>query len=316
MMDDNFFTVITAIKWGRNIQDNVRKFVQFQMTVNISCVFFVITTCLILGHSPFNVVQLLWINLIMDVLAAIAFSTENPPAQIRRDRVSSKDRIITKPMMRSILFQSLYQILVMLLLLYVGPQAGGYEYNLYTTELRQDGNPTYRLMHQTFMFQCFVMMNIFNMINCRVLDPIPMAPSVSIEEMSVEDHRILEEATKPSFNIFANPFRNFWFWIIVFGELNIQYLMVGYASIGIFFTTTPLTFSQHLTAVCLGLGSWAVAAILKLTGPKLINAMPQFSEDKEALDAAKNVSDRAQSLKFKKTTPQPVSERLHSEEDE
>jgi P-type E1-E2 ATPase len=78
LMDDNFFTVITSIRWGRNLQDNVRKFVQFQMTVNFSCMIFVLSTTLILGHSPFSVVQLLWINLIMDVLAAIAFSTEHP----------------------------------------------------------------------------------------------------------------------------------------------------------------------------------------------------------------------------------------------
>ena len=58
------------------------------MTVNVSCIIFVLSTALVLGHSPFNVVQLLWINLIMDVLAAIAFSTENPhPTKIRKERI-------------------------------------------------------------------------------------------------------------------------------------------------------------------------------------------------------------------------------------
>jgi Ca2+ transporting ATPase len=109
LMDDNFFTVITAIRWGRNLQDNVRKFIQFQMTVNISCLTFVLSTAVILGHSPFVVVQLLWINLIMDVLAAIAFATEAPhPTEIRKERVSVKDPLITKPMMRAILSQSIY----------------------------------------------------------------------------------------------------------------------------------------------------------------------------------------------------------------
>lgn len=109
LMDDNFHTVITAIRWGRNIQDNVRKFIQFQMTVNVSCMIFVLSSALILGHSPFSVMQLLWINLIMDVLAAIAFSTENPhPTDIRKERINNKENIITKPMMRSILSQSIY----------------------------------------------------------------------------------------------------------------------------------------------------------------------------------------------------------------
>ena len=79
------------------------------MTVNISCMTFVLTTAVFLGHSPFVVVQLLWINLIMDVLAAIAFATEAPhPTEIRKERVSVKDPLITKPMMRAILSQSIY----------------------------------------------------------------------------------------------------------------------------------------------------------------------------------------------------------------
>lgn len=56
LMDDNFMTVITAIRWGRNIQDNVRKFVQYQITVNVTCMVYVISTTVLIGHSPFNVV--------------------------------------------------------------------------------------------------------------------------------------------------------------------------------------------------------------------------------------------------------------------
>ena len=142
------------------------------MTVNLSCIVFVLFTTVILGHPPFNIVQLLWINLIMDVLAAIAFATENPhPTQIRKERTRSRDRIITPTMMRSILSQTIYQIVVMLLLLFMGPAAANISYKLYETELEtEDGSPTYRLLHQTFMFQSFVLMNLFNMVNCRILD--------------------------------------------------------------------------------------------------------------------------------------------------
>jgi magnesium-transporting ATPase (P-type) len=96
------------------------------MTVNVITMLFVITTVLILGHPPFNVVQLLWINLIMDVLAAIAFATEAPPTEMKSDRVKKKDRLVTKPMVRQIMFQSIYQLVVMLILLYLGPKIGGY----------------------------------------------------------------------------------------------------------------------------------------------------------------------------------------------
>jgi hypothetical protein len=63
--------------------------------------------------------------------------------------------------------------------------------------------------------------------------------------------------------------------------------MVGYKGIGYLFTTTPLTFGMHMTAIGFGLGSWALAAIMKTTGIKLLNIMPEFGEDQTALDKAK-----------------------------
>ena len=260
------------------------------MTVNMSCLIFVIFTSIILGHAPFNIVQLLWINLIMDVLAAIAFATENPhPTEIRKERISQKDRIITKTMMRSILTQGIYQLLVMIFLLFVGPKISNIEYNMFQTEMTNpDGTPSYRMLHQTFMFQCFIMMNLFNMINCRVLDPMPR--ELNVEESSIEEQA---QAQKPEFNIFTRPFNNFWFWVVFFGELNVQFIMVGYPVFGKLFTTTPLTFGMHMTAVGLGLGSWAVAALTKLTGAKFVNAMPEFGEDEDALKKAQAHTNRA-----------------------
>lgn len=154
LTQDDFHTIVAAIRWGRNMQENVRKFVQYQITVNISCLVFVISTSCILAHPPFNVVQLLWINLIMDVLAAIAFATENPhPTDIRKERVHRKDPILIPTMWRTILSQSVYQLLAMFIILYAGPAAGGFEYNFYSTELTNpNGSSSYRELHQTFMF--------------------------------------------------------------------------------------------------------------------------------------------------------------------
>ena len=72
-----------------------------------------------------------------------------------------------------------------------------------------------------------------------------------------------------------------------------QFFMVGYQALGYFFTSTPLSLSAHLVALMLGLGTWAVSALVKLTGPKLLAAMPEFGEDKEALDRAEAVSNAA-----------------------
>ena len=293
LMDDNFFTVIAAIRWGRNIQDNVRKFIQFQMTVNVSCMLFVLFTTVVVSHPPFSIVQLLWINLVMDVLAAIAFATENPhPTEIRKERVRPKDKIITPPMMRSILSQATYQLLVMLILLFAGPGAAGISYNLYSTELVSDGTPTYRMQHQTFLFQCFVMMNLFNMVNCRVLDQSPIEGD--IEELTIHEVSQQRGNHQREFNIFHRPFQNLWFWIVLLAELNVQYLMVGYTGFfATLFRSTPLTVGMHFTAVGLGLGSWCLAALMKCTGKKVLGWMPEFGEDVKALEKAKARTDAA-----------------------
>lgn len=79
LMDDNFGSTMNAVMWGRNIFNNIRKFLVFQVTVNISCLAIIVVGAIIFGESPFSVIQLLWINMIMDTLAALALATEPPP---------------------------------------------------------------------------------------------------------------------------------------------------------------------------------------------------------------------------------------------
>jgi Ca2+-transporting ATPase len=130
-MDDNFSSIFNAVKWGRNIFENCRKFIMFQLTVNISCLFIVLVSCLTIGSSPFTVVQLLWINMVMDVLAAIALATEAPhPTKLRKDRIKKTDNFVIPVMWRQIFSQVLYQAIVMLVLLYLGPMMFGIEYKL------------------------------------------------------------------------------------------------------------------------------------------------------------------------------------------
>jgi len=143
------------------------------------------------------------------------------------------------------------------------------------------------------MFQCFIMMNLFNMVNCRVLDPIPQPVPDLGEDVDAEDRQALIDANKPNFNIFHRMFDNLWFWIVIMAELNVQFLMVGYMGLGSFFGTTPLTFSMHMTALGLGIGSWLVCMLIKISGPKLVHAMPDVNEDTEALERARAFSSRA-----------------------
>jgi magnesium-transporting ATPase (P-type) len=82
ILDDNFASIITAIKWGRNIYTNVRKFLQFQLTVNVVAMFIVFIGSVVLRDPPLTSVQMLWVNLIMDTCGALALATEPPSEEL------------------------------------------------------------------------------------------------------------------------------------------------------------------------------------------------------------------------------------------
>jgi Ca2+-transporting ATPase len=220
--------------------------------------------------SPFSVIQLLWINLIMDVLAALALGTEAPGPEVKKDRIKMTDNLVLPVMWRTVTSQCLYQALTMIVLLYAGPSMFGIQYNLVSEPLRDANGPTNRLIHYTLMFQCFVMMNLFNMWNCRVL-------SGEIEK---------------DFNIFAGFWRNWYFLIIFLIELNVQYFMVGYSWVGVIFQTAPLTTSMQVTAICLGLGSWIIAAAVKATPYEWTAIFPQMAEKDDGTDPASKLIAR------------------------
>ena len=102
-------------------------------------------------------------------------------------------------------------------------------------------------------------MNLFNMFNCRVL----------------------ESKGEPQWNVLDGIWRNWWFLIIWFAELNMQIFMVGYAGFGKVFQTTPLTLGMHITALVLGLGSLGVSAIVKKTPEDLLKYFPELAENEE-----------------------------------
>jgi magnesium-transporting ATPase (P-type) len=122
VLDDNFSSIVTAIKWGRCVYDNIRKFLQFQLTVNVVALLLVLIG--VLGGSkdpPLNAVQMLWVNLIMDTMGALALGTEEPTDELLlRPPYKRTASLISKPMIRNILVQSIFQLGVLLVLLYAG----------------------------------------------------------------------------------------------------------------------------------------------------------------------------------------------------
>lgn len=78
------------MKWGRNIFDSIRKFLQFQLTVNFAALILAFTGAAFLKESPLTPIQMLWVNLIMDTLAALALATEPPNDELLKRKPYSR----------------------------------------------------------------------------------------------------------------------------------------------------------------------------------------------------------------------------------
>ena len=129
LTDDNFCSILTAVRYGRNIYDNIRKFLQFQLTVNVVAMFLVFAGACLFGEEPLTAVQLLWVNLIMDTFAALALATE-PPNEKVLERLPAKkaDAIVNEVMWRNILGQAVLQIIILLTLMYKNREIFGIVY--------------------------------------------------------------------------------------------------------------------------------------------------------------------------------------------
>lgn len=194
LMDDNFASIVKAMMWGRSVNDAVSKFLQFQITVNITAVILAFVSALASKemHSVLSAVQLLWVNLIMDTFAALALATDAPTEKILdRKPTSKRAPLITTNMWKMIIGQAIYQLLVTFVLYFVGYDVLGYDTKCMPqnrlSECLGFTDPSPELarcldqaaarctdtMHtelNTMVFNTFVWMQIFNEFNNRRLD--------------------------------------------------------------------------------------------------------------------------------------------------
>lgn len=124
ILDDNFNSIVTTLKWGRCVFDNIRKFLQFQLTVNAAAVVLCFIAAFVKeSHEPLTPVQMLWINLIMDTFAALALGTERPTPSLLKRRPYKEDCSLISPVMwRFILGHAVYQLIVLVYCLF--PEGG------------------------------------------------------------------------------------------------------------------------------------------------------------------------------------------------
>ena len=165
LMDDNFSSIVNAIMWGRSVNDAVSKFLQFQITVNITAVVLAFVSAVASPdmHSVLSAVQLLWVNLIMDTFAALALATDAPTEKIlNRPPVPKSAALITTNMWKMIIGQAIYQLAVTFTLYFAGAKILHYDLDANDGILREQLN--------TIVFNTFVWMQIFNEFNNRRLD--------------------------------------------------------------------------------------------------------------------------------------------------
>ena len=222
LLDDNFSSIVTALMWGRAVNDAVKKFLQFQITVNITAVIltFVSAVSNSANHSVLSAVQLLWVNLIMDTLAALALATDAPtPSILDRPPERKGQGLISVNMWKMISGQAVYQLIITFVLYFAGPHFLPRSY----TPAQID----------TMVFNTFVWMQVFNQYNSRRLDN--------------------------KFNIFEGVMKNYWFIginvLMVAGQIMIVF--VGGKAFGV----TRISGAQWgiclaLSAPCL---LWALA---------------------------------------------------------
>lgn len=166
LLDDNFASIVTAAKWGRNIYASIQKFLQFQLTVNIAAVISVLVGSFAYQKTPLAAIQLLWVNLLMDALASLALASEPPKDELlQKPPVNRSQTMIVKRMWANMLGQACYQIIVMMLLVFAGPDW----FDLKPGHLveKEDGINS---VHYTLIFNAFVWMQLFNEVNSRNLN--------------------------------------------------------------------------------------------------------------------------------------------------
>jgi Ca2+ transporting ATPase len=269
LLDDNFASIVRAAMWGRNIYDNIKKFLQFQLTVNVVAVFMTLISAAVLQEELLTAIQLLWVNLIMDTLASLALATE-PPTEDLLDRKphNRNEYIVSREMMKHILCQSAYQFTIMMILAFSAdtwvPEYLGYDIGIHegTPYLKfysdsghmRSGRPYYIThagddykryedeigpsRHYTLIFNTFVCMQVFNFMNCR---------------------KIHEER-----NIFAGICRNPFFVGIVILIAGIQLIVGNVGGIAFHVSEHAMDVRHWLIAIAFGFGGLVWGFLLRM----------------------------------------------------
>ena len=225
LLDDNFASIVVSCMWGRNVHEGIAKFLQFQLTVNVVALVLAIEGSLFYSESPLKAVQMLWVNLIMDSLASLALATEAPTLEhLQRPPIGRNQSMISSEMIWNILGQSIYQLTVLNIILFAGPDIFGYESGA------GQGVAAPPSEHYTCIFNSFVLIQLCNQINSRKL------------------HH--------EWKLFSGLFRGKLFVSIMLVEIAVQVIVVQLG--GTWFHTAPLSKTSWILGFVLALCAFPV----------------------------------------------------------
>ncbi|GFY84751.1 autoinhibited Ca(2+)-ATPase, isoform 4 [Actinidia rufa] len=237
LMDDNFTTIVNLIKWGRLVYQNIQLLVQFQLTISIVALLFNFFSACISGSAPLTVVQLLWVNMISDILGLLALVTKLPCHKVEEKASAGRNmEIFTSAIWKNIIGQSFYQLAILFVLKFCGQRL-----------LKLSDEDTGLVLH-TVIFNSFVLCQVFNEINSREIEKI---------------------------NVFRGLLDSWVFATAIVCVVVCQVVAVEF--LGPFAHTTPLGWRLWVVSILLGFLSMPVSVLLKcITASKLVGAINRW----------------------------------------
>ncbi|ODV76753.1 Ca2+-transporting P-type ATPase [Suhomyces tanzawaensis NRRL Y-17324] len=244
LMTDDFNDIVQAIKWGRTVAISIKKFIQFQLTVNITaCVLtFVSAVASSENKSVLTAVQLLWVNLIMDTLAALALATDKPDDSfLNRKPLGRHAPLISTSMWKMIIGQSATQLIITFILHFEGSQLFFGDRHISNHESQQMNALT---------FNTFVWLQFWKLVVTRKLD--------EADDINTVRGRI----TRENLDFFQHLFRNWYFITIalIIAGCQILIMFVGGAA----FSIARQTPAQWATAIVCGWLSIPAGLIIRI----------------------------------------------------
>ncbi|RLN98093.1 hypothetical protein BBJ28_00020692 [Nothophytophthora sp. Chile5] len=267
LMDDNFNSIVNAIKWGRNVYDSISKFLQFQLTVNVVAIMLAFIGAVVLEQSPLSAVQMLWVNLIMDSFASLALATEEPTPQLLERKPYPKTQpLISKKMTKHIIGQSIYQLVLLLAIVFSGEKW----FNIPSGRKNDlpDDDDDVSTEHMTIVFNTFVWAQLFNELNCR---------------------KIHDEI-----NIFTGITKNRVFLYVCVLQIVMQVVMVQFT--GDWFNCKPLDVGQWFACIGMGFVSMPLGLVLRSISVKNAPNWMALCREVDTEEVHKVTSVRGQEL--------------------